>query len=354
MTAKQQNNDISQAEAEDELSAKKGVFTDGDLLLKIVIICTIAICILPFAMFKYYETSIGTVLVALFFIFGTIMLVLMFPITLMAVSPDRKKEDALVLVANFVVFFGGLLVAYAGIPRWDKTSFLQFCMFQSMAIVAAFFIVTIMAGKRLRTKIIKNPHIAVGLMFILIIATLLQFLVMVSFGEEAQVSMDGGSATGGDREMEPVQLTHSWSGYLTETEETVESLDLTEIGEEENIMSVDMSFTLSWIDEADETYRHENQPDGFQMVITDSTGNELAVSDVTYNDPNSKIGTIILNARIDYSVDPSDYDEQSYTWEVHITCVDCGNHEARFFSLREFPDNGNDWTLDGIIEYRCY
>ena len=104
---------------------------------------------------------------------------------------------------------------------------------------------------------------------------------------------------------------------------------------------IGLNLTLTWIDEADASVRHVNQPDGFQLIVTDQTGTTWAESPVIYNDPSSKAGEILLEARID------GIEEDALPGlEVHIICVAAGDHEAERFGLLRFSDDGNDWALE--------
>jgi hypothetical protein len=112
-----------------------------------------------------------------------------------------------------------------------------------------------------------------------------------------------------------------------------------------------MNVTLEWFDEPDETRRHENQPDEFLLALYAPNG-ESYESDWVYCD-DSGYGAIGLTTSL---IDPPlGWEEFVYDneWVIMVACGHCGDHEARFFGLLQFSDNGNNWRMMVDIDY-CY
>ena len=240
-----------------------------------------------------------------------------------------------ILCIVFIIL--SLMLAYKYPFEPDILIILNFCFFQWMAILMIFLLISILPIKGLQKKIKNNLHIVVGLMVILFIGTVLQYFVMLAYAEPADSDPNVNS---GSDELETVEQLISWEGYLNEGQETVEVIDISGIATENRIRSVDMNLTLTWIDEADASVRHVNQPDGFQLMVTDQTGITWVESPVIYNDPSSKAGEILLEARIDELREGA-----LPVLEVHVQCVAAGDHEAERFGLLRFSDDGNDWAL---------
>lgn len=124
---------------------------------------------------------------------------------------------------------------------------------------------------------------------------------------------------------------------------TGETSRITQPIEDENVVNV--SFKLIWSDEADATFRHQNEPDSFTMDVSSPGGiSETGTGANTYGQQ----GLIEFTVSVPYEENPSL--EGTGTWNINITVVS-GDHEATGPAALKFLDNGNSYNLEIFYEY---
>ncbi|WP_455392050.1 hypothetical protein [[Eubacterium] cellulosolvens] len=320
------------------------------LYFKMFIFCAVMMCILPFLFIPFFE-QYGDILVALFYVFSFGTFILMFPVTIETLSIKNKPEDWMMVLANGFIVCMCILVAYSARPRLDNMYFLQFAFFQSMAIVSLFYVIAFLPIKRLRKLLKKNYITATGILIILLFATVLQFLAMAGSIEQEQILSAPSGNPSSTPQVQVAQHELLWDGYLDENQEIIEIIDISELAPEGKVMSADLAFTLRWTDENDASIVHENQPDGFQLVVVDEAGTLRAASDTVYNDPGSGTGEINLQFKLDYTLANDGEDDPTMVFEAQIQCSNCGDQETAGLGLLSFSDEGNDWQMACNIEF---
>jgi MFS family permease len=117
---------------------------------------------------------------------------------------------------------------------------------------------------------------------------------------------------------------------------------------EENV--IDVTFTLTWTDEADATARHTNEPDEMAIEIASPDGRVL---DADFRS-NSQGGAGQVSLTVDFDPDKDPYINGTGDWEATIIVGNCGDQVLWRPSVGIFdqPDNGNAWDLS--VSYRYY
>ena len=135
-------------------------------------------------------------------------------------------------------------------------------------------------------------------------------------------------------------------GFLTEGTETVEIIEISDTN------LVEVTFTLTWVDEPAATGpgSFENQPDRFILGVDTPEGITLG-PDQGENTPGGQ-GTLSVIVEYQPYMDPFENGTGSYN--VTIRCDNAGDHTplVNIIGVREEPDDGNDWTLD--VSYHYY
>jgi hypothetical protein len=130
------------------------------------------------------------------------------------------------------------------------------------------------------------------------------------------------------------------SGYLDENSEEIFIFNLTE----PNIIS--LNFTLTWVDENENSSWYINDPDEFALSIKPHVGDEVS-------SPPSTLGEIVITFEFEPRTYP-DYNK-SYEYKVKIITGEAGDQnplQPSLLGVRPIEDTGNDWHL--IIEYEYY
>jgi membrane protease YdiL (CAAX protease family) len=112
---------------------------------------------------------------------------------------------------------------------------------------------------------------------------------------------------------------------------------------EENVVNV--SFKLTWSDEADATFRHKNEPDTLTIEVSSHGG--ISQSESGANSYGQQ-GVIEFRVAVPLKENPSL--EGTGPWNINITVVS-GDHEASGPAALKFLDNGNSFTLEINHEY---
>ncbi len=138
------------------------------------------------------------------------------------------------------------------------------------------------------------------------------------------------------------------SGYSDENSEN----DIMVILSKEELKNlVKVTFELNWVDEADASFRHDNQPDTFAISVNTPEPNNQ-----TLRSSDSSSGTVVLEHDVlDGNVPKNDpYFNGTGEYLITIHCGPCGDHELRRPSIGVFDsaDTGNDWVLE--IKYTYY
>ncbi|UCH88224.1 MAG: hypothetical protein JSV49_08135 [Thermoplasmata archaeon] len=197
-------------------------------------------------------------------------------------------------------------------------------------------------SKRMADRKTRKAVIATIITVILIIAIIGVYFVYFA-GEKDKGGPELTVSTSIDyNELSTDSATYSMGSYTSENSEDEYLWEL------ENTQFVNMvSLTLEWNDEPDQTRRHENQPDSFQVGLLSPDGATF-VSDMMYNDAGSKYGIVEINTG---TIDPPagwdirEEEDFQNTWRIIIICGDCGDHEASGPAVLKFTDNGNNWYL---------
>lgn len=136
----------------------------------------------------------------------------------------------------------------------------------------------------------------------------------------------------------------SFSEYTAEASASDTAFDITEV----NV--IDVTFTLSWTDEADFSPRHNNEPDEMALEVFTPDGRDLD-ADYRYN-PVGGRGQVSITVSFDPDEDP--YTNGTGEWLVNVLVGTCGDNVLWRPSIGFFdqPDNGNQWDLD--VSFRYY
>lgn len=138
--------------------------------------------------------------------------------------------------------------------------------------------------------------------------------------------------------------SQSFSDYAAENGASDTVLTMNEV----NVIEV--TFTLTWTDEADFSPRHNNQPDEFALEVFAPDGRDL---DADYrSNPSGGSGQVSIT--VDFEPDKDPYENGTGEWTVTVLCGQCGDQTLWRPSAGIFdqPDNGNDWDL--AVSYRYY
>jgi MFS family permease len=113
---------------------------------------------------------------------------------------------------------------------------------------------------------------------------------------------------------------------------------------------IDVTFTLTWFDEAASSVRHVNEPDEMGMEVFAADGRTLSAAS-RYNTQGGA-GQVSLTVTFDPDNDP--YTNGTGDWEATVLVGTCGDHALWRPSVGLFdqPDNGNAWDLS--VAYRYY
>jgi len=136
----------------------------------------------------------------------------------------------------------------------------------------------------------------------------------------------------------------SFSEYTAEASASDTAFDITEV----NV--IDVTFTLSWADEADFSPRHNNEPDEMALEVFAPDDRDL---DADYrSNPVGGRGQVSIVVAFDPDEDP--YTNGTGEWLVNVLVGTCGDQVLWRPSAGIFdqPDNGNQWDLD--VAYRYY
>jgi POT family proton-dependent oligopeptide transporter len=138
--------------------------------------------------------------------------------------------------------------------------------------------------------------------------------------------------------------SQSFSDYAGESDASDTVFSITDV----NVLEV--TFTLTWTDEADSSPRHNNQPDEFALEVFAPDGRDLD-ADYRYN-PSGGSGQVSIT--VDFEPDEDPYENGTGEWTVTVLCGECGDQTLWRPSAGVFdqPDNGNDWDLS--VAYRYY
>jgi len=127
------------------------------------------------------------------------------------------------------------------------------------------------------------------------------------------------------------------SGSLQEGGSTDEAINI----DKEQLVSV--SVVLTWQDDPDFSNRHTNQPDSFTLSLIPPNG--------AGEEKSSDTGSISIDVSIDENMTAEDFIGE---WIIGITLDNAGDHTPIFgpLGLRDQPDNGNSYNLDGKIVFK--
>ena len=134
--------------------------------------------------------------------------------------------------------------------------------------------------------------------------------------------------------VEHSEVIGPYPGTLQEGGSTDEPINI----DKEQIVSV--SVTLTWQDDPNFSNRHTNQPDSFTLSLIPPNG--------AGEEKSSDTGSISIDVSIDENMTAEDYIGE---WIIGITLDNAGDHTPIFgpLGLRDQPDNGNSYELDGKI-----
>jgi hypothetical protein len=118
--------------------------------------------------------------------------------------------------------------------------------------------------------------------------------------------------------------------------------------EEENVNII--TFQLTWVDEPNLDFRYTNQPDDFTLEVESPDGKTHGPE----SGSNPQGGTGSISIPINYDPDFDPYLNGTGTYNITITCGNCGDQELNrpSLGLQDQPDNGNGWEL--VINYEYY
>lgn len=166
-----------------------------------------------------------------------------------------------------------------------------------------------------------------------------------------------------------------WDVYFDVTTETVHTEQgSTNEGESDeftvdvsgNFTIMNLTFELRWTDDdTTNTPVSPNQPDTFNLTVTDPTGEDMR--QVEGSNPNNNQNGM-LSITFELSILESNFTVKSAVseealeeeltlthgfgdWSVIVECVDAGDSEDPFTGTTVDQDNGNDWTLTVDAEY---
>jgi MFS family permease len=113
---------------------------------------------------------------------------------------------------------------------------------------------------------------------------------------------------------------------------------------------IDVTFSLSWTDEAASSIRHVNEPDEFSLEVFSPDGRDFSTSFSS----NPQDGTGQVSLSVDFDPDRDPYINGTGDWTVTVISGTCGDHvlwrpSGGFF---DEPDTGNAWSLE--VTYRYY
>ncbi|MCK5559443.1 MAG: MFS transporter, partial [Thermoplasmata archaeon] len=117
---------------------------------------------------------------------------------------------------------------------------------------------------------------------------------------------------------------------------------------ERNVNSV--SFTLTWTDEGDSDFRHENQPDEFTLSVKPANG----TTQTSPPTPNPQGGTGAITVEFDFFENQrQEYYNGTGEYQVSIQLGTCGDQELLWPSpgFRDQLDTSNAWELDIKYSY---
>ena len=137
-------------------------------------------------------------------------------------------------------------------------------------------------------------------------------------------------------------------GSANENSQTQEIIDITHPNIKEII------FTLTWRDEEDSSYRHNNMPDEFELSVKPPEGSELT-SEPTENPRNGE-GEIVIVVDIEgiFTPEKAPFLNGTGQYNVTILCNVCGDQEPTIpdiINLRTETDSRNDWFLEVTYIY---
>lgn len=133
------------------------------------------------------------------------------------------------------------------------------------------------------------------------------------------------------------------SAVTNENTEVEEQTDIIQ----ENLKSV--TFTLTWVDEADRNALWVNQPDSLGLSVSGPNGQNGSAPASS----NVQGGEGMVSVTVDVKHDKPNDGIGSGAWNYTVIVGDCGDQNRRFRpSLIIFTDTVADWTL--TIEYTYY
>jgi hypothetical protein len=135
------------------------------------------------------------------------------------------------------------------------------------------------------------------------------------------------------------------SGTLNENSNTEEIVEVTH----PNIKEI--TFTLTWQDEPDSSFRHNNMPDEFSIIVKPPNGTEVT-SQIQTN-PQGGEGEVVVRINIDIP-NKAPFHNGTGQYNITIQCHDCGDHEPTvpdILNLRSEADNSNNWRLETTYIY---
>jgi hypothetical protein len=205
-------------------------------------------------------------------------------------------------------------------------------------------------ASRLGRKTIAKPG-AHKIMIIIII--ILAMLIAISGGylaltipETDKITIDEPTIVD-YHDIEPENEEYTFNGYSNENSEYPVDFDLNQ-----TTFVCRLQMALEWMDESDETRRHENEPDEFSLRLIFPTGYQYETPIIS-NEKGTGYGIIEYDTNL---IDPpigweEDENFNNY-WEIQVICGTCGDHEAQNFGLLKFDDLGNSWYL--TVRMQCY
>jgi hypothetical protein len=136
-------------------------------------------------------------------------------------------------------------------------------------------------------------------------------------------------------------------GHSTENSQSVEMITI-----DETITTLtEVRFTLTWMDEDDETISPgpleaitlTNQPDQFALEVVTPMGDSNTSEYKTNQHGKEGLVSIVIN------LDGETGGPDQNVWEVAILCGTCGDQTGGVAGVYSEPDGGNSWLL--TVEY---